>query len=616
MTYAQTVKQRLGPIRPNLYRLPFELVIVFAGVFAALWVDARQDARERRVRALRTVCVWLSLLSTGWTGLSAPAERTPSCESPGDRLPALSTLAVQSGRLAPGESTCFAVPLEHGELVRIWIAVEIGYVSGRVFTPGDVEVQRTWTSSFSMAAPSPILTVEATESGVHVLELSVPTWVGFTTPQEFRVQLVTHEPAAVRSARREATRLDPRVDWLAQHAQPLRTLDPNDRNFEDLAFLRTVLRDTRVVLLGEGDNGGGSDVMAKTRLVKFLHEEMGFDVIAFLAGIHSSTVAWRALQTDGDPRQAMRMAMGGLLWQSMEAEPLIQYLAARSRSSRPIELTGFDSQFTGTAAHTLLPDLQRFLRDKPTSISFPLADSSAAVQVLAGVLDGRYARDPASLPSIDEQAYAVDALRRTARELERGAGDQEHSFWAQVLRSTATQVELVLGSLRGTGDAYFPGFVRQTGENLVWLLNTKYANRKVIVWAHTVHAMRAPEATSFGRSTGHTVGEAVWQALGQQSYSIGLTSYQGASHWITQPEDYYQSVIPNQHPDDALESLMAAAGHDHAFLDLRGARAQNQWPGGRITTNALYLVPQEAEWSKALDALLFIRTQEPRRRAR
>jgi erythromycin esterase-like protein len=126
--------------------------------------------------------------------------------------------------------------------------------------------------------------------------------------------------------------------------------------------------------------------------------------------------------------------------------------------------------------------------------------------------------------------------------------------------------------------------------------------------------MRSPEATSYGRSAGYTVGEGVWEALGPQSFAIGLTSYDGASHWITQPDDYYQSVIPNQDPRYSVEELMDAAGHDIAFVNLRTARDQNEWLGGRFVAHALYLIPEEAEWSRALDALLFIRTQEPRRR--
>jgi erythromycin esterase-like protein len=246
-----------------------------------------------------------------------------------------------------------------------------------------------------------------------------------------------------------------------------------------------------------------------------------------------------------------------------------------------------------------------------------LDSSSLPSRVLAGVLDGQLSRDRAAWPSLAEQAEVVETLRAEARRLEHADADRESMFWAQALRSAATQVDLILNSLRGApAKEYFAGFVRQMGENLAWLVNTRYPNRKVIVWAHTFHAMRSPDATSYGGSAGYTVGQAVWETLGPKSFAIGLTSYDGMSHWITQPEDYYQSVIPNQHPGDAFETLMAAAGHDIAFVDLRAARQRNDWLGGRFVANALYLVPEEAEWSRALDALLFIRTQEPRRRGR
>lgn len=557
----------------------------------------------------------LSMVLLASTQLPAP-NAADHCGSSATSVPPLSTVTAQAGQLAPGEATCFSLRLKRGELVRIAIHVEIGYVRGRVLSPSGTELQRTWTSSFALAAPSPMLTIEAGTPGIYLLELSVPTWVGFTNSQAFRVHLSSRESAAMRSAKRTDLQRDPRVAWLRANAQRLRTVQPSDPNFSDLEFLRDILRETRVVLLGEGDNGGGSDVLAKTRLVKFLHERMGFDVIAFQANAHSSSVAWRALQTDANPRDAVAQALFGLLSRSAEAEALFRYLAAQARSSHPLELTGFDSQFTGNASVTMLPELQAFLRrNAPNSV---LLDTSAlATRVLTGTVDGRFARDSASRPSEEQQAQAVEILRAEARDLESRSVTSDYIFWTQVLRSAATQVDLMLNSFRGApAREYLSGLVRQLGDNLVWLVNTRYPNHKVIVWTHTFHAMRGPEVTSHGRATGHTVGQAVWDVVGQQSFAIGLTSYDGISRWITQPDDYYQSIIPNQHAGDAFETLMAAAGQDAAFVNLRAARARHEWLGGRFVSNALYMVPEEAEWSKALDALLFVRTQDPRHRAR
>lgn len=538
-----------------------------------------------------------------------------TCNSSTQGLPSLSMLAIQVGRLAPGESTCFGLRLQQGEFTRISVGAEVGYLRARILGPRGNQLQVTWISSFSTAAPSLPLAIEAPESGLYVIELSVPTWVAFTDAQSFRVQLTDWQSAAVRTARRQALLQDARVKWLRENARRLRSIDPNDSDFSDLEFLREVLRGTRVVFLGEGDNGGGSDVLAKTRLVKFLHERMGFDVIAFQAGIHSSTAAWRALQMETDPREAILKAVFGVLARSAEAEALIQYLAGRARTDRPLELAGFDSQFTGTAGPALVPELQAFLADR--GVNSPFRDNQAVpTRVLAGTIAGQFGSGSA-LPSLDEQAQTVNALQATAVEIARGVPDRDGARWVQVLRSTAVQIGLALNNARGASTSdYMSGFVRQMADNLKWLVNEAYRDRKVIVWTHTLHAMRNPEATSGGRIAGYTVGQGVWEVLGSESFAIGLTSYNGRSHWVTGAHDYYQDLIPGQHPSVDFETLMDTAGHEIGFVDLRAARSRGDWLGGRFVASPLHLLPEEAEWSSALDALLFIRTQEPRTRAR
>lgn len=245
-------------------------------------------------------------------------------------------------------------------------------------------------------------------------------------------------------------------------------------------------------------------------------------------------------------------------------------------------------------------------------------DTKLHRDVALKILPDLFANDADRLRRFEREAHVLASLNHpniaAIHGLEGTRADRESLFWAQVLRSSATQADLMLDNLRGPG-WNFSGFVRQLAQNLQWLVTSRYANRKVIVWAHTLHAMRSPDATSPVRSASYTVGQGVWEAVGPQSFAIGLTSFDGTSHWITQPEDYYQSVIPNQHAGDSFETLMAAAGHDVAFVNLRSARERNEWLGGRFLANALYLVPEESEWSRALDALLFIGTQEPRRPA-
>lgn len=546
------------------------------------------------------------------TSASAQTRALRDCDASSRQLPQLSLPTIQTGRLEPGESTCLGMTLRRGEFARVSIDADAGFLRARLFGPRLVPLQTTWIWSFFPSLP---LAFEAPDSGGYVIELSVPASVPSTQAPAYLVQLASWESAPAHAARRNDLRRDPRVQSLRNKVQRIRTIAPEDTDYSDLEFLHEALRGTRVVLLGEGDHGGGSDVLAKTRLTMFLHERMGFDVIAFEAGIHSSSAAWRALQTTMDPTDAFLKGAFGLLGRSTQAEMLTRYLAARARTDRPLEMAGFDSQFTGSAAGTLLPELQEFLGQRGVPSQF--ADSQAIpTRVLAGTM-ARQFKDRNTLPSLAEQARTIEALRATALELDRHPADPDAGFWAQVLRSAAVQLGLTLDSMRGAGEReYVAARDRQMAENLIWLVNTKYPDRKVIVWAHTSHVMRSPETTSRGRIVGYTMGQGVWEALGSESFAIGLTSYNGTTHWLTQPDDVDQDVIPGQYSTFEFETMMDAAGHQLAFVNLRAARAGGDWLGGRFVASPLYLMPEEAEWSKALDGLFYIRTQGARRPTR
>lgn len=559
----------------------------------------------------RTMLVLLAFVLAGSHATAAQEQAaTRSCDVPLKEVPRLTLLGIRTGRLASGQSICLEIPLNLGEFVRISIDADSAYLRARLLGPQRNPLQVTLIWSFFPSLP---LAAEAAKSGSHFVELSAPATLPPTQSLTYRVQLVDWVSAKDRAARQEMLRRDARVAWLEEHARTVRSIAPADTNFADLEFLRDVLQGARVVLLGEGDHGGGSDVLAHTRLTKFLHERMGFDVVAFEAGLHSTSVAWRALQTDMPPREALLKGVFGILARSAQAEDMIRYLSAHARMSRPLEVTGFDSQLTGTAATSLLPELQDFLRRR--AVGSVLTDSQAvATRVLAGIMDRSFARDRSTLPSAAEQSQTVQTLRQAALDIEDRASDPDAQFWAQVLRSTATQVGLLLDNLRsGDNRNYTSGRDRQMAENLNWLVNTKYAGRKVVVWAHTSHVMRSPEATSHGKIAGYTMGEGVWRALGKESFAIGFTSYTGTTHWLTVPDEYDQDLIPEQHAAFDFETLMDAAGHEIAFVDLRAARQRGDWIGGRFVASALYLMPEEAEWSRALDAFLFIRTQQPRR---
>src|SRR5438874_4489152 len=131
---------------------------------------------------------------------------------------------------------------------------------------------------------------------------------------------------------------DARVAWLKQHAIPLRSIDPTDEDFSDLEPLRAAIGDARVVQLGEQSHGDGATFHAKARLIKFLHQKMGFDVLAFESGLYDCRKAWELLKAGTEPYEAVTHGVFGIWTRSEQFQPVIDYLEKTVKSDRPLEL--------------------------------------------------------------------------------------------------------------------------------------------------------------------------------------------------------------------------------------------------------------------------------------
>ncbi len=76
------------------------------------------------------------------------------------------------------------------------------------------------------------------------------------------------------------------IAWTRANHFPIASIvsTPQD-DFADLRFFKDVIGERRLVQLGESGHGVGQFDSAKVRLIKFFHEQMGFDVMAFESSI-------------------------------------------------------------------------------------------------------------------------------------------------------------------------------------------------------------------------------------------------------------------------------------------------------------------------------------------
>ena len=542
--------------------------------------------------------------NTSDDGLAPPIAATAPCPEETILIPEQPV----ERELAAGERHCYGVVLNKGDYLRVVVEEQGIDITVRVYQPQDTtysqNVNRYWTREHEL------VDVDASDSGTHVLEVLSLQQEAPTGRYKIRIDALL----SAEQQRRRYTALegDPRVLWLKEHALHVRSVSPSDTDFSDLQPLKQIIGDAKIVMLGEQSHGDGTTFLAKSRLIKFLHQEMDFDVLAFEAGLYDNWKAWHLLKEGEDPLQAIERSVWPLWSHSEQVQDLIDYLGKAVNGPRPLELAGVDNQFTGSASRDFfVNDLKAFLEQIGAETA-PLEEGARARTILQKVIEYAYWSEP--LPDSTEQSMVLDALRTMQREVEAHPSAQHNrnaAFWVQVLKSVINEVGGTFQDVRNYDDIS-SGNRRdaQMARNLIWLSEEYYPRRKLIVWAHTghisrnLHRIQTSNATTYDKII--TMGDGVWEALADRVYVLGFTSYEG-EHLRVGLRRSPIKIVKDQEESIELEELMNATDLEYALVDFRHRAEGGEWLRQEILARPFDHVRERADWTQIMDGIMFIR---------
>jgi len=418
---------------------------------------------------------------------------------------------------------------------------------------------------------------------------------------------------------------DARVRWLQRHSVKVRTVDPADENFRDLEPLKKMIGSARIVMLGEISHGDGTTMLAKSRLIRFLHQQMNFDVLIFESSLYDTSISWESIRNGQEPLPVLQAQLPFIWSRSPQVKGLWDYVRAKATSSHPLALAGF----TPTARGGLLTGLDSLVAELGV-VSDVTTPGSSARTLAVQLLGNRYG--PQGLPAPDPHARkdfyrGLDVLRDRLATATTATNEARTSFWRQVVASLRSFAEMRWGMReRGYTDpdwTLFNLMDAQGAENLVWLADHQYRGRKLIVWGATAHLMRDapaidPNIEPAKHQTPYTtmipMGEYLWRRIGARAFMIGFTSYEG-SNGVGDPADkeryWHAEVEKDQDSSIELEELFNATGFDYALVDLRRPAAGGEWLKTPIVARPLAAQGMRAVWPNVLDAMFFIRVMEP-----
>ena len=440
-------------------------------------------------------------------------------------------------------------------------------------------------------------------------------------------------------------------DWLKANAVPVRSADDDD--FSDLEPLIRHIGDARIVQLGEPSHGAGTAFAAKARLVRFLHQRLGFDVLVWESGFYDLTRTEAGLARGDDAVAAARRGVLQIWSSSQECRPLFEYAKNSHAGAGPLTMAGFDMQLTSDCFSDLSAELRAFvggLKDHALRRQ-ALTIANAALEEfhgLNGFIEARAARAADLSRSGTTGAAMGEALAQwdrnegarlrprlaTLERLQHSVamlsglidhhraafeaidGKRRAGFMAHVVTNLASYGANIYEQFRADAPAGADAELKRenrrdarNAENLRWLIEEGYAGRKMIVWAHNVHVMDAYYGSDWKsvsldpvpRSM-KTMGVFLAERFGKDVYTIGLTAYGGEDGWVGSP--------PSPVPPASLGSIeerLHRLGTPFAFLDVRGARhTANPLRGPQTMRVPKYDEVVIADATRPYDAIFYI----------
>lgn len=255
-----------------------------------------------------------------------------------------------------------------------------------------------------------------------------------------------------------------------------------DSSFTDLEFLNDFVGDKKIVCLGEEWHGTETFNQVKNRLVKYLHDTLGFNLIVFESGVYGNFMANKS-NLHGKDRLIETLPS---IWRTESILDLISYIDA-SKSSSSLTQMGVD--IGGGYTNRFSNYLKAFIQP----LSLQLADSAFVVD---STLQSSWINWQSSykktvrISSIEKARIQgfYQRLIKFCKEHQAQFSLQEKEFKLLMLciQSRIDQVENIStqGSTIGLRD-------RVMARNLTTLINEIYPDQKVIVWAAHLHISKS-----------------------------------------------------------------------------------------------------------------------------
>ncbi len=292
--------------------------------------------------------------------------------------------------------------------------------------------------------------------------------------------------------------------------------------FANRNFVDSLVGDKRIILLGELDHGDGLSFELKTKMIKYLHENHGFNTLVFETGL----INCDALMNEGQQKGALvSLAKDHIyyIWSEVsETKELFNYIEKQKNKDQSLKLIGIDPQFSGKLGYNAFIQilLDHLSQDQINNERFK--EFSHELKLIS-----EWLKYPEKGTHIIDEATFQKHIDFYENYLSSQDGSDYKSKWKNYFENIRTLAKIKWQKRKGS----FEIRDKQMFNNLKYYLDQN-KNEKVIVWAANAHTIRRDKELK-GKDSDYFIiglkkfGDYVYEAYSETMYSIAVAARKG-----------------------------------------------------------------------------------------
>jgi len=325
-------------------------------------------------------------------------------------------------------------------------------------------------------------------------------------------------------------------------AQELKTIPlypPQSEDLDDLKFLKEELKGTRLVSLGEQSHMYGNIFAMKIRVIKYLHQKLGYTTIAMESPIYD--LYKLSLNPVFDPI-AFNESISGLWSNSSEYQELVKYIEENN-----LKVIGFDSQVNNT--NSFITDLYDYLEIHKIELQVDEEDFEI---VIANLLD-TYTYENYDIGFYDFE----NQLEKILKKISKLKDSEENYYWSQFIKGLLASARDAHQNQKDIPNSYYADKSHnlrdeQMADNLLNYM-ARNPTEKIIAWADNIHVINNMESESNSITKEFVpMGSYLKNQLKDKVYSLATIH---ANDSLFQQKEWHTTPIQNPSFEYELNSL-------------------------------------------------------------